>query len=764
MLSTVLTAALTAGLLLAGSPTHAEPAPTAAPQRLEGGSTFSPRSPVRVLDTRDGAGPVGAGGVHTLDLSGYVPTTTTAVVLNVTGVTPTAPTHISVYPSGTGPATVSNLNLPAGDIRANQVTVKVNADRKVDLYNNSGSIDLVVDLAGHYSTGAGAKYTALPPDRRLDTRDGNRPVGPDGTLVLDLANRIPASATAVTFNLTATGGTASTFVTAWPTGTNRPTASNLNLPAGDTRPNLVTVAVGADRKVNLSNLAGSLHLIVDLAGFYTPEYGAYFLPLDPTRLLDTRSGIGGHPGPLGQRSTLDLEMAQWSPATVTGAVLNVTGVDATTPTFVSAWSMWDPQPLYGSILNPAPGQAVPNAAVVAYGTGLGIKLYNQNGSVHLIADLAGVFAVEETACQADCVYAWGRNDHRRLGTAEVFFDELYPTQAVGLSGVREVAASYENGYALRTDGTVLAWGLNSEGQLGNGWLSWSGGGSVTPAPVVGLTDVTAITAASGNGYALRADGTVWAWGSNTYGKLGIGPTLDDATVPVRVSGLTDVVAISGRLLTTYALRADGTVWAWGHNVVGALGNGSTVEESPVPVQVSGLTGVTAIAARGWGGFALRADGTVWGWGQDNVGQLGDGQPCPVSGPCESRVPVQVTGLTGVTAIAGGPGNGYAVRDDGTAWAWGQGSYNELGDGEWCDLIAGCASQVPVRVANLSTVTSVASAEFGGYALLEDGTVWAWGTGALGTGEHTSAVPVPVEELSGVGAISGGFYSGHAVVP
>jgi hypothetical protein len=312
-LGAALSTLLATGLLLAGSPAQAEPE---SPKVAENASTFSPRSPVRVLDTRNGAGPVGPGGVHTLDLSGYVPSTATAVVLNVTGVTPTAATHVSVYPSGTGPATVSNLNLAAGDIRANQVTVKVNADRRIDLYNNSGSIHLVVDLAGHYATGAGAKFTALPPDRRLDTRDGNHPVGSDGTLVLDLTNRIPASATAVTFNLTATGATAATFVTAWPTGTGRPTASNLNLPAGDTRPNLVTVAVGADRKVNLYNLAGSLHLIVDLAGFYTPEYGAHFLPLDPTRLLDTRYGTGGHTGPLGQRASLDLDMAQWSPQTV----------------------------------------------------------------------------------------------------------------------------------------------------------------------------------------------------------------------------------------------------------------------------------------------------------------------------------------------------------------------------------------------------------------------------------------------------------------
>jgi hypothetical protein len=759
MLPTLLTAALAAGLLLASPAANAEPEPASAAAEA---STFTPRSPLRVLDTRDGAGPVGAGGVHTLNLAALVPTTATAVVLNVTGVTPTASTHVSVYPSGTGPATVSNLNLAAGDIRANQVTVRLGADRKVDLYNNSGSVHLVVDLAGHYGTGDGSTFTALPPDRRLDTRDGHGPVGPGDFVSLDLTDRIPASATAVTFNLTATGATAATFVTAWPAGTARPNASNLNVPAGETRPNLVTVAVGTNRTVHLYNLAGSVHLVADLAGFYTPEYGAHFLPADPTRILDTRYGTGGHSGPLGPRATLEMDMSQWSPNTVTGAVLNVTGVDATAPTYVSAWSVWEPQPLYGSILNPTPGQAAPNAAVVAYGQGLGINLYNQNGTVHLVADLAGVFAVNLTDCQDNCVYAWGRNDHRRLGTAEVSTYGTYPSQVIGLSDVRAVAESRGNGYALRTDGTVWAWGLNSEGQLGNGWLSWSGGGSAVPVPVVGLTGVTAIAAAESNGYALRTDGTVWAWGSNTYGKLGIGATLDDATRPVQVPGLTGVVAISARFLTTYALRADGTVWAWGDNGAGALGTGSTAAESPVPVQVSGLTGVTAVAARGWGGYALRTDGTVWGWGQDRDGQLGNAQTCAPTGTCESRVPVRIPGMADVAAIAGGPFNGYAVRADGTAWGWGQNTYRQLGNGQVCELISGCLSREPVQVSGLTTVTAIASSEYGGYALLADGTVWAWGTGALANGEPSSTVPMRVGV--GASAISGGFYSGLAVAP
>jgi len=175
--------------------------------------------------------------------------------------------------------------------------------------------------------------------------------------------------------------------------------------------------------------------------------------------------------------------------------------------------------------------------------------------------------------------------------------------------------------------------------------------------VPGLTGVTAIAAGWLAGYALRRDGSVWAWGNG--GPLGDGDT-DSSSVPVRVTGLTDVTVIAGGLGAAYALRGDGTVWAWGMGGAGRLGNGST-ESSSVPVQVSGLTDATAIAAGGGyyvtllGGaaaYALRTDGTVMAWGTSQ--QLGNGATA------NSSVPVPVSGLAGVTVIAAGPFNGYAV--------------------------------------------------------------------------------------------------------
>jgi alpha-tubulin suppressor-like RCC1 family protein len=754
------TTILAAGLLLAGSS-----ATTAAAPAVADGSTFTSLSPVRVLDTRQNNTPVGPGGTVTLDLAARVPATATAVVLTVTGVTPTAPTHVTVFPGGTTPPVASNLNLVPGDIRANQVTVTLGTDRKVALYNNNGNVHLVADLAGYYHTGAGALFTALPANRVLDTR-WDTPLGAGETRVLDLTNRIPVSATSVTFNLTATNPTDATFVTAWPAGTPRPTASNLNVVAGDTRPNLVTVAVGADRRVSLYNNAGSVELIADLTGFHTPDFGAAYFPLAPTRVLDTRdgTGTGGATTPVGPGETIELDLTDGLPSTATGVLLNITGVAATAPTYVTAWPHRGGRP-DASTLNLSAGQTVPNAAMVSFRVLPGIELYNNDGSVHLVADIAGVFAVVDTSpCTSDCVLAWGDNVDRRLGTGQLEFGSPTPSPVVALSGVRAVAgAGAANGYVLRTDGTVRAWGTNDYGQLGNGWAAnYLGGGSATPVPVVGLTNVTAITAGTLAAYALRADGTVWSWGGGLHGQLGNGH-LFDSTVPSRVTGLTDVTAVSAHMFTVFALRRDGTVWAWGYNNAGQLGNGSTAEHSPVPVQVSGLTGVTAIASGGSGGYALRGDGTVWAWGNNNAGQLGNG-----STVLSSPTPVQVSGLTGVTGLAAGGGTAYALRADGTAWAWGSSDSGALGNGVNCNsAVEVCESRVPVRVSGLSGVTALAAFDSGGYALLGDGTVRAWGLNTnhmLGNDQAgwVSPVPVPVIGLSGVRAIAGGWMSGYAL--
>ncbi|MEU8758115.1 N-acetylmuramoyl-L-alanine amidase [Streptomyces sp. NPDC048659] len=371
-----------------------------------GTKTFQPLAPTRLMDTRTGLGvpkaKVGPNGEVVLQVAGQggIPATGVgAVVLNVTATAPTAGSFVSVYPNGATRSSASNLNFSAGQTIPNLVVVPV-VNGKVNFYNKSGSVDLLADVTGYYAKdAAGSTHVNLGPLRLMDTRSGlgvpKAKVGANGTVDLQVTGvqGVPADkVTAVVLNVTATNATAGSFVSVYPHGTPRASASNLNFSAGQTIPNLVIVPV-VDGKVSFYNKSGSVDLLADITGYFTSENtGSTHVNLGPLRLMDTRSGLGVPKAKVGPNSfvTLDVAGVQGVPATgVTAVVLNVTATNPTAGSFVSVYPDGQERSS-ASNLNFTAGLTIPNLVVVPVVNGK-VNFYNKSGSVDLLADITGYF-------------------------------------------------------------------------------------------------------------------------------------------------------------------------------------------------------------------------------------------------------------------------------------------------------------------------------------------------------------------------------------
>jgi alpha-tubulin suppressor-like RCC1 family protein len=335
--------------------------------------------------------------------------------------------------------------------------------------------------------------------------------------------------------------------------------------------------------------------------------------------------------------------------------------------------------------------------------------------------------------------AWGQNLYRQLGNGSLVSLSDVPVTVSGLKFVTAIAAGGRHSLALLANGTVVAWGENEFGQLGDGSTDIAS----IPAPVSGLTGVKAIAAGENHSLALLSNGTVMAWGDNENGQLGDGGT-QESEVPVTVKGLTGVKAIAAGGNHSLALLSNGTVMAWGDNESGQLGNGAT-KSSTAPVAVRGLSGVSAISAGDEFSLALLSKATVEAWGSNEFGQLGNS-----AAEEGSDVPVAVSGLGGVTSIAAGAEHSLALLGNGTAMAWGEDRYGELGSGT-----IETSDETPVAVSGLSDVVAISAGGQDSVALLGQGSVTAWGInrwGTLGDGTTGSPSDVPVT-VSGIGKVA-----------
>ena len=367
-----------------------------------GGSQFTPVAPTRLLDTRSGAKPA-ANSTTDLMVAGMagVPANATAIVLNTTATKATAAGYITVFPTGEMRPVASNLNLMMGQTQANLVTVKIGTGGSVSMYTEKGA-HMIVDVLGYYApaTGTAGRFTPLTPARLIDTRDTTK-VAAGGSVDVPVLGQggVPASGvSAVVVTVVATNATAPGFVTVHASGTTRPATSNLN-PArvNGKASNLAVVPVGMDGAITVFSEAGS-HIVVDVVGWYGDAsakggYSGLFVAVSPSRVLDTRSGVGAPAGAVAVGGSLDVTLAGVGGIPAFGAssaVVNVTAVRATQAGFVTVYPTGQSLTEVSSLNIDMAGQTTPGLVSAKLGTGGKVTVFHDAGG-HLLADVAGWF-------------------------------------------------------------------------------------------------------------------------------------------------------------------------------------------------------------------------------------------------------------------------------------------------------------------------------------------------------------------------------------
>ncbi len=310
-----------------------------------------------------------------------------------------------------------------------------------------------------------------------------------------------------------------------------------------------------------------------------------------------------------------------------------------------------------------------------------------------------------------------------------------PTARAGC--VVQISAGKWHSCAILGDGTLWCWGDNFGGKLGDGTTA----ARLTPVPVTALgSGVVEVSAGDGHTCARKTDGSLWCWGDNSSGQLGDGTTTT-RSLPVQVAALgSQVASVSTGDLHTCARKSDGSLWCWGENADGELGDGTTTTRLG-PVQVSGMSAAVAEVVLGSAhSCARKSDGSLWCWGWNGFGQLGDGTSTSRSSP------TAVTGLTAnVAGLSAGEEHSCARKTDGSLWCWGDNASGQLGDGTTT------AHATPAAVSGLSAVRSIRLGAWHSCAMKTDSTLWCWGYngyGQLGVGNDLDAhTPVAVTALA-----------------
>ena len=332
------------------------------------------------------------------------------------------------------------------------------------------------------------------------------------------------------------------------------------------------------------------------------------------------------------------------------------------------------------------------------------------------------------------LYSWGTNSSGQLGLGNRT-NYSSPKQVGSLTNWSEISLSNAHFVAIKNDGTLWSWGAGSFGRLGLGnETNYS-----SPKQVGSLTNWLYVSASTyGFTTALKKDGTLWSWGYNDEGQLGLG-NVTNYSSPKQVGSLTNWKTVSTSWDFVLAIKTDGTLWSWGTNSSGQLGLGDITKRSS-PVQVGSLTNWLSVGCGRYSfSTAVKTDGTIWTWGNNARGNLGLGNTTDYSSP------KQVGSLTVWKSTDCSRDSVNAIRTTGQLWAWGFNNGGQLGDG----TIVNKSS--PIQIGALTDWLKIGCGNYSTYALKTNGTMWAWGAnsnGMLGLGDTTNrSSPVQVGSLT-----------------
>jgi alpha-tubulin suppressor-like RCC1 family protein len=335
------------------------------------------------------------------------------------------------------------------------------------------------------------------------------------------------------------------------------------------------------------------------------------------------------------------------------------------------------------------------------------------------------------------LWAWGRNDYGQLGNGEKGngeFGDYHFTPVKIMDDVVQIAAGYSHTLAVKTDGSLWAWGYNSNGQIGNGKADFLAYAS----PVKIMDEVVQVAASARSSFAIKTDGSLWAWGENYYAQIGDG-TEENKPSPIKImDGVTQVTAGYSH---TLAIKTDGSLWAWGDNSSGELGNGesSSGKKQSTPIKI--MDDVAQVAAGSSHTLAIKTDGSLWAWGSNSYGELGDGTTSPKTTPTKI--------LDNISQVSAGSNHSIAISSDNILYSWGINDYLGI-------LVDGTSNATLLPISIYNEVLEVDASRNNTIFLTSDGSVFAFGdnsNGQLGYENSDFNVPVkiPIDDVITIAA-------------